>query len=219
MHLLLRNHENKKIFPPGLLIAANRRRRNIGEIIKPTIPKKFINHGPHLEAGSFPCSGANISPCHKGAYDLCKHVPSTRKFTSPWDGRNWNLRRNVTCTSPNIIYLIICNCANHSDTAWYIGSAVDMKKRWRNHKSDFLANKISKCGFSHHASESHPEVPKYQPLPYIQVIFLESVGKETQLLARETWWQTNIGTIFFGLNKRRDTRTITLQNNRKESFS
>ena len=57
MHLLYRNPENRKIFPDGLLIAANRRRPNLGEYIKPTIPRRFVEHGPNPEPGSFPCAG------------------------------------------------------------------------------------------------------------------------------------------------------------------
>ena len=48
-----------------MLIAANRRRPNLGEFIKPTIPRRFVNHGPFLEPGSHPCEGARIEPCKK----------------------------------------------------------------------------------------------------------------------------------------------------------
>ena len=73
IHLLYRNTENRTIFPEGMLIAANRRRPNLGEFTKPTIPRRFVNHGPFLESGSFPCEGAIIEPCKKGSCDLCKH--------------------------------------------------------------------------------------------------------------------------------------------------
>ena len=214
LHLLYRNQENRKIFPEGLLIAANRRRQNLGEFIKPTIPRRFVDHGPFLEPGSFPCNGANIAPNRTGACDLCKHVNHTKSFKSPWDGRVWNMRHNVNCESPNIVYLLICNCDNHSEYAWYIGSSVNIKTRWRNHKSDFLNKKTSKCRFAQHANEHHPEVERYQPLNFISIIFLESVKNETNLLARETWWQYNVGTQFFGLNKRKDTRAVSIQKRR-----
>ena len=211
LHLLYRNPANREIFPPGLLIAANRRRPNLGEYIKPTIPRRFVQHGPNLQPGSFPCKGADIEPCRKGACDLCKHVTSTYEFKSPWDERKWRIRDNLTCSSPNLIYLIICKCSDHEKYAWYIGSAVDMPKRWRNHRSDFLNKKVSKCRFAQHSEEIHPETPKYKPIEYLSVVFLESVRDETKLLTRESWWQYNIGTIFFGLNKRKDTRSVSMQ--------
>ena len=198
-----------------MLIAANRRRPNLGEYIKPTIPRRFVQHGPDLEAGSFPCNGADIDPCKKGACDLCKHVEITKEFKSPWDGRRWKIRKHLKCSTPNLIYLFICKCKNHEEDAWYIGSATDMRKRWRNHRSDFLNKRITKCGFAQHSSKPHPEVQKYQPLPFISVVFLEAVRKEENLLEREIWWQCNVGTIFFGLNKRKDTRSVAIQKARK----
>ena len=54
--------KTKLIFPKGLIIAANRRRPNLSELIKPTIPRRFFQHGPFLEQESFPCKGASISP-------------------------------------------------------------------------------------------------------------------------------------------------------------
>jgi len=108
IHLLYRNPENKKIFPERFLIAANRRRKNLGEFIKPTIPRRFVPHGPYLEPGSFPCPGAEVAPCRKGACDLCKHVRTTRCILSPWDGRKWKIRQHLTCDSRNIIYLVFC---------------------------------------------------------------------------------------------------------------
>ena len=214
IHILYRNPQNKKIFPKGQLIAANRRRQNLGEYIKPTVPRRFVEHGPHLEPGSFPCEGAKIDPCKKGACDLCKHVQTTKEFISPWDGRKWKIRNNVSCQSPNLIYLMICNCDDHSDYAWYIGSAVNMPKRWRNHRSDFLNKKISKCRFAQHSLEKHPTVKKFQPISFVKIIFLESVKSEPKLLERETWWQYNVGTIFFGLNKRKDTKSVAIQKSR-----
>jgi len=212
MHLLYRNPENRKIFPDGLLIAANRRRPNLGEYIKPTIPRRFVEHGPNPEPGSFPCAGANIAPCKTGACDLCKHVQITKEFTSPWDGRKWRIRNQLNCKTNNLIYLLICK--NHSDTGWYIGSTTDMKKRWANHKSDFLNKKTKKCRFAQHSNEPHPDVQKFQPLHFISIIFLEAVRSESLLLQRENWWQFNVGTQFFGLNKRNDTRTVSIQKSR-----
>ena len=43
----------KKIFPEGSIIPSIRRLKNIGEILKPTIPKRFIPHGPEEEKGFF----------------------------------------------------------------------------------------------------------------------------------------------------------------------
>ena len=215
--ILYRNKENLKIFPKDMLISSNRRRPNLGEFIKPTIPRRFVFHGPFQEQGCFPCTGANIAPCKKGACDLCKHIQIVKMIKSPYDSRTWKIRQNLTCSSPNLIYLIICNEDDHRDYAWYVGSAGDMKIRWRNHKSDFLLGKCSKSGLAGHSIHPHPRSEKFKPIQYLQVILLESVGEKAtdkKLLDRELWWQTNIGTLFFGLNKRNDTRSVVLQSSR-----
>ena len=69
----------------------------------------------------------------------------------------------------------------------------------------------------HSTKESHPEVEKNAPLPFISVILLEPVKKETRrLFEREQRWQSNLGTIILALKKRKDIITITMQ---KSGFS
>ena len=100
----------KKIFPKGSTIPSNRRLGNIGEILKPTIPKRFPQHGPPQDIGFVKCTRC----------DLCKHIPeNTKSFQSPWDGRKWYIRKHITCLSENFIYLIICTL---HENCWYIGS-------------------------------------------------------------------------------------------------
>ena len=65
--------------------------------------------------------------------------------------------------------------------------------------------------------EPHPEILPRKPIEYLKVILLETLGKtatEAQLINREVWWQSNVGTLFFGLNKRKDFRTAGIQRNR-----
>ena len=114
-----------KIFPEGSIIPSNRRLRNIGEILKPTIPNRFPQHGPPQEKGFFKCTRC----------DLCKHVPqNTKSFRSPWDGRRWQIRTRITCTSDNVVYLIICTL---HDNYWYVGSSDNVRRRWTKHKYDW----------------------------------------------------------------------------------
>ena len=155
-----------------------------------------------------------IEPCKKGLRDLCKHFYPTKMLVSPWDGRNWTIRQNICCSQNNIVYLIYCGHSDHKDSSWYVGSAVDMKKRWRNHRSDFINMKTTKSGLAQHAALQHPMVEKFKPITFLKVIFLESVQKEEKLLSRELWWQYNLGTLQVGLNKRKDTRAVSLQTSR-----
>ena len=216
MHILYRNPSNRTRFPEGMIISADRKRKSLANIIKPTVPKRFPNHGPFLPCGSFPCEGAKAPPCTVGACDLCKHIQITKSFISPWDGRKWNIRQHLTCKSRNIVYLIICSHNNHDNYAWYIGSCRNICERWRCHRNDFINKHVIKCGFSRHSEEQHPDIQLRVPIPFIKVILLESLrsgSTEQHLVNREVWWQVNVGTIFFGLNKRKDFN-VTLDQTR-----
>ena len=48
---------------------------------------------------------------------------------------------------------------------------------------------------------NHPDDPDLQ---YLKITALEHVKKEEDLLRRELYWMTNLGTIFVGLNTRKD---------------
>lgn len=191
IHLLYSNPINKTIFPPKSIIAANRRLTNIGEIYKPTIPRRFVKHGPNECPGFFKCS----RKC-----DACKHAQNTNELVSPWDGRRWKIYGHLTCTTPNVIYVI--KCSLHPDQ-WYVGSTVNLKARWANHKSDVNQSKNSKCMVAHHVNTC-PH-PKDSEVPFLSICPIEAVkGGDGQLLRRELFWQANLGSLFMGLNRRKD---------------
>ena len=61
----------------------------------------------------------------------------------------------------------------------------------------------------------HPNIIRNQPVPFLQVILLESVSDESKLLEREVFWQTNFGTLsdiktkeFLPLNDRKDFNSL-----------
>ena len=189
----------KKIFPEGSIIPSNRRLKNIGEILKPTIPKRFIPHGPEEEKGFFKCTRC----------DLCKHVPAnTQNFKSPWDGRKWEIRKHVTCQSDNVVYLIICTL---HENCWYIGSSDNVRRRWTKHKFDWKHSNRTCMLASHGQDVAHPVDPE---LKYLTVLPIDSVKNKKSLLRAEVWWQENVGVHRFGLNKRKDLATVS--RNRKK---
>ena len=115
----------------------------------------------------------------------------------------------MTGKSTNVVYLCICNHDDHNN-GWYIGSAKNICERWRNQRTDFINKNVTKCGFSRHAELR-------SPIPFIKMTLLESLGvdaTEQQLIRREVWWQTNVGTLFFGLNKRKDLNIASFQGSR-----
>ena len=57
-------------------------------------------------------------------------------------------------------------------------------------------------------------VEKFKPITFLKAIFVESVQKEEKLLSRELCWQYNLCILQVGLNKRKDTRAVSLQTSR-----
>lgn len=197
LHLLYANPENKEIFPRGTIISADRRRKNLAEIYKPTTPHHLVTHGPKPEPGFHPCS--------RKACDTCAHSLKIHGFSSPWDGRKWTIRKHLTCTTPNVIYII--RCIGHEEGV-YIGSTQNLKLRWANHKSDIKLNKTNKCTLAQHMCTKHAKVDTSDLHKDIQIFAIDSTKSAESLLKAETWWQANVGTVFSGLNVRKDLNTM-----------
>ena len=94
----------------------------------------------------------------------------------------------------------------------YVGSSINLKKRWAGHKSDCKLGHTKKCAVAKHIkADEHPVDAQFK---FLEIIAIESVEDEKQLLARETWWQCHLGTIFEGINIRRDFQSMVKYNNR-----
>jgi len=200
IHLLHASTSNAEMFPRNLLIAADRRRMNIGAIYKPTVPRRFIKHGPYEKPGFWPCS----KKC-----DTCAHSEEICNFQSKWDGRRWYIRKHLTCSTPNVVYVI--KCTLHPDSV-YVGSTKNLKTRWANHKSDCKLNKVQKSSVANHVHcVSHPPDPNFA---FLKIFAIDCVHAEHRLLEKEIWWQCNLGSIFVGLNIRKDFNTMILTKNR-----
>ena len=189
------NPQNKKIFQKNQIISADRRRKNLGELYKPTVPQRFVEHGPKLEPGYFTCQAKKC--------DTCKHGKNTKSITSPWDGRTWNIRQHLTCSSKNVIYVLKCKI---HPKLLYVGSTKNLKSRWANHKSDTKLKKNTKCTVSKQVNTlPHPDS---KDLDYLEIIAIDSVQEEQSLLRKEIFWICNLGTLFQGLNTRQDVHTV-----------
>lgn len=195
LEILHKNPENKKLFPKKSLIAADRRRKNLGEIYKPTVPGRFQEHGPREKNGFFKCT--------KTRCDTCNHSREMSNFSSPWDGRKWTIRQNITCTTPNVIYIVTCD---HHKEFLYCGSTTNVKLRWANHKSDAKLKRVTKCKVATHCNEKgHPVDPQFL---FLNIIPIEHVRNPKRLLERELYWQANLGTLRLGSNERKDFHSI-----------
>uniref|UniRef100_UPI003AF6EDD9 GIY-YIG nuclease family protein n=1 Tax=Thiolapillus sp. TaxID=2017437 RepID=UPI003AF6EDD9 len=193
IHLLHASAVNIEIFPPRTIISADKKRPNLAQIYKPTVPQRHVYHGPKSKPGFFPCG----NKC-----DTCRHSKETTVLVSPWDGRHWPIKQHLTCTTPNTVYVVMCTV--HND--WYVGSTTDLKARWRNHKSDTKLRKATKCGVADHVTRfPHPDDPQ---LDFLTIVAVEAVREKRNLIVRENYWMCNLGTIFKGMNSRKDLNTV-----------
>ena len=135
--------------------------------------------------------------------DTCKHSENRFFVQSKWDDRKWKIRDFIQCTDENVIYIVECTL---HDTFMYVGSTVNLKNRWRNHKSD-SKNKIStKCYVAKHYTEmTHPNDDN---ISCLKITPIEIVKFSKNLAARELFWQTNLGTFFTGGNERKDIAKV-----------
>ena len=53
LHLLHANVINKEIFPPRTIISGYRKRKNLAQMYKPTVPQRYVQHGPKNRPGFF----------------------------------------------------------------------------------------------------------------------------------------------------------------------
>ena len=194
MNILHSNKENESIFPASMLIAADRRRKNLGEFYKPSVPKRFDEQG-HKQREGFVVCGKRC--------DTCRPSDNRKTIKSKWDGRTWHIRENITCDIPNVIYMM--ECKEHDDFL-YVGSTTNLKKRWANHKSDAKNKKTTKCKVAYHVgSLKHSDDSN---MSFLKITPIEIVRNERKLLERELFWQANLGTLQTGFNERKDFSRI-----------
>ena len=196
LHLLHADPNNLDIFPRSALVAADRKRKNLGQMFMPTVPRRTKIEAPKDPPGFYPCDRC----------DTCRHSEQTTSFTSPWDGRRWKIRQHITCTTKGVVYLLRCRL--HPDL-WYIGSTTDLHRRWAGHKSDIKLKRRTRCKMADHVhSTDHPSDPHFN---FMYIVPIEIVKNENHLLAREIYWQANTGALFVGLNRRNDLNSALHQ--------
>ena len=150
---------------------------------------------------------ANTGTKHCGKRcDLCDNLIHSNKFICSATNRPYFIRHKLSCTTLYIIYLITCKRCNRQG----VGSAQDMKPRWRNYKSD-AKDSTNSCSVSKHFNEvcRCPDDPS--SLISVQIIdHLENTDgyshdvKDDLLLSKEKFWIANLLCMHHGLNSTHD---------------
>ena len=100
------------------------------------------------------------------------------------------------------MYHIRCVCVTGAS---YVGSTVDMKRRWAKHKYDIRNDNWTSCGLARHFGQYH-RLDRDTPMSRLEVTLVDSCQEEKDLKKLEDKWICNLGTLFGGggLNRRNE---------------
>ena len=198
--ILYENSENKKCFPKGSIISGFRRQKNLGEIISPSKPVR--NARVRVQGGCFPCNAPRACILHQAG-----NLQRVNSVVSRYDGVRHFIKKRIDCSTPNVVYYILCPCRNSAD---YVGSTKNMKSRWSKHKYDMRNSNWTVCGMSRHFGQHHREDMEVA-ISALQVVIVDGCDREEELKQTEDRWMCNLGTLFVGLNSHNEV----LSNNRR----
>ena len=191
---LYRDPMNRRLFPDGSVIAGFRRRRNLGEMVCPTNPKRQPRPppGPGGEGGCGPC-GANRCQIHP-------NLVTSNLAISPWDKRPRKIKKKLSCATPNLVYYLKCTQCPGPGVPHYTGSTVNFKQRWSKHKCDMSRLVGKDFNFCEHWSRYHRNHP--QDFSGVEIYFLDQVDDPgpreegyPQLRKLEDRWMVDMGSL------------------------
>ena len=192
---MLRGHEKlNKLFPPGSFQVVNRRTKNLQELMLRADP-----YSVRLQVMG------QYTKC--GRCDSCKNfVVGADHIKSSATGKIFKLRKNLDCSTPNIVYVAECEkCVLQG-----VGSTVDWKPRLSNYKSH-IRNGHMTCRIVKHFAEVCPHLEN--PLAHLRFHIIDAVDNvqglsaekvDELLLEKEKMWIRNLVTCHKGMNSTHD---------------
>ena len=138
-------------------------------------------------------------PCKGPRCEICKHIVSTRNFTSFTTKHTYEIRsENLNCSSKNVVYLISCKTFHEQ----YTGSSEEFRVRFNNYRCahrHYCKNmKVKQESFhAHFADGAHIGESDWEVKLIDQSVSTEDLRK------RESFWQHELDTFQpNGLNER-----------------
>ena len=162
---LFRDPINRRLFPDGSVIAGFRKRRNLGEMICPTNPKRQ----PRPPNGGLPGCG----PCGANRCQIHQYLVTSNTVVSPWDQRPRQIKKKLSCATPNLVYYLKCTQCPGPGVPHYTGSTVNFKQRWSKHKNDMCKLVGRDCNFCEHWTRYHADNPA--DFSGVEIYFLDQV--------------------------------------------
>ena len=158
-HLLETDHTLKQLFPKNYVIVANKRGRNLRELLTRANPYNIKSDLLDQNFHGYKKCGKKCDSCNN-------FVDETSFVISKATGRKYWIRRDSTCTTKNVIYLAYCTKCGKQGT----GSTVFWKPRLSNYKSH-IKQSVHSCKIVKHFIEkcNDPIVP----FKYLRFLILD----------------------------------------------
>ncbi|XP_057292599.1 uncharacterized protein LOC130621317 [Hydractinia symbiolongicarpus] len=131
--ILQQQPELNKRFPKGSILVANKRERNLRDLLLRSDP---YNMKPDLTTNT----SSGYIKCNKNCDSYKNYVDETSCITSFATRNTFKIRRSSTCTTSNVVYVAFCkNCGKQG-----VGSTIPWKSRLANYKSH-IKKKVPSC--------------------------------------------------------------------------
>ena len=157
---MLRGHEKlNKLFPSGSFQVVNRRSKNLQELM--------------LRADPYSVRSVQLD-CHYtkcGSCESCKNfVIGTNSVKLNATGKVFKLRKNLDCSTPNVIYVAECKKCKHQG----VGSTTKWKPRLRNYKCH-IKNRHMTCRIVKHFAEVCVCPNRENPFEFLSFHIIDAV--------------------------------------------
>lgn len=197
-YLLFTNPLSSEIFANTNIVIANKRCKNLKELM--------LRGDPYNVKTDITNNFNGYVKCDKKC-DSCDNMTiDGNSFICEATGKEYKIRRNLSCNTENVIYMAICtNCKKQG-----IGSTTSWKPRLRNYKAH-IKNLHSTCNIVKHFINCCSDVNT--PCKFLKFMLIDSVTNtenfdkvtiENLLLKKEQFWIGTLVTMHKGLNSSHD---------------
>ena len=167
-----RNNELKEIFKDTRVILGLRQPKILLHLLSKS---KFSSNKTAIDIkrGLYKCNNKKCLLCKLYIQECKSFVTSNKKV--------WNIKSNITCNSRNVIYYLMCNMCNDSET--YIGKTNNLRLRTNNHITgcrcgngpNIFGNHVFHCGRNNNCHEE----------PFFKVYAFTTLQEESKLQLHE----------------------------------
>ena len=198
-HLIKNTPNLQKLYPNGSILVANKRAENLKQLLVRGDPYNIIDDLAQNKDLGYKKCGKKCDSCNN-------FVNETTFVKCNATSRKFYIRRESTCSTPNIIYMAYCKKCNKQG----IGSTIRWKPRLSNYKSH-IKKKIKSCNIVKHFIDECND--NDDPCKYLSFVIIDHVNNTTNLtskqidellLQKEKFWIGTLVTQHKGMNGSHD---------------